>query len=150
MPEIVSASAERVINAPRGTVYDCVADMRLLARFLPPPFYDVRVEQGGVGAGAVVSFKIDFARGTRELQMHVTEPAPGEVLVLTDTNGSGLTTTITVTPHDAHTLVNITSTFTGETGVAGVVERFVAPRRLHRVYAKQLARIDAHARSLTA
>ncbi|MFD7159039.1 hypothetical protein ACFV9C_30890 [Kribbella sp. NPDC059898] len=42
--------------------------------------------------------------------------------------------------------MNITSSFHGETGVAGFVERIVAPRRLHRVYFKELGRLDAYAR----
>ena len=41
--------------------------------------------------------------------------------------------------------MNITSRFDGETGAAGFVERIVAPRRLHRIYAKELARLDAYA-----
>jgi hypothetical protein len=74
------------------------------------------------------------------------EPEPGRTLVQTDTGSSGLITTFTVTPQDERALVNITSSFDGESGVAGFVERIIAPRRLHRVYVKELARIDAYAR----
>ena len=42
--------------------------------------------------------------------------------------------------------MNITSSFDGETGVAGFVEGIIAPRRLHHIYAKELDRIDAYAR----
>ena len=142
----VTASAERTINAPADKIYRYLADMQLHTRFLPAPFYDYKVEQGGVGAGSVVSFKIKFAGGVRELRMDVTEPQPGRTLVHTDSAGSGLVTTFTVTPQDDHALVNITSSFDGETGVAGFVEGIIAPRRLHHIYAKELDRIDAYAR----
>ena len=142
----VTASAERTIDAPADKIYRYLADMQLHTRFLPAPFYDYKVEQGGVGAGSVVSFKIKFAGGVRELRMDVTEPQPGRTLVHTDSAGSGLVTTFTVTPQDDHALVNITSSFDGETGVAGFVEGIIAPRRLHHIYAKELDRIDAYAR----
>ncbi|MEU1513266.1 SRPBCC family protein [Streptomyces sp. NPDC005811] len=146
MAHVVSASAERTIDAPADEVYRYLTDMQLHSRFLPPPFYDFHVEEGGVGAGSVIRFKIDFAGGVRELRMKVTEPEPGRTLVQTDTNSSGLVTTFTVTPQGAQTLVNITSGFDGESGVAGFVERIIAPRRLHRIYGKELARLDAYAR----
>ena len=146
MAHIVAASAERTIGAPAHQVYQYLADMQLHSRFLPPPFYDFQVEERGAGTGSVVRFKINFAGGIRELRMQVTEPEPGRALVQTDTNGSGLVTTFTVTPQGGQALVNITSSFDGETGVAGFVERIIAPRRLHRVYAEELTRLDAYAR----
>jgi hypothetical protein len=146
MSHIVVASAERTVDALADEIYRHLADLHLQARFLPPPFYDFQVDEGGVGTGSVLRFKIDFAGGVRELRMRVTKPEPGRTLVQTDTNGSGLVRTFTVTPRGEQALVNITSRFDGETGVAGFVERIIAPRRLHRVYAKELARLDAYAR----
>jgi uncharacterized protein YndB with AHSA1/START domain len=146
MAHIVAASAERTIDAPANQVYKYLADTHLHSRFLPPPFYDFQVEKGGTGTGSVIRFKINFAGGIRELRMQVTEPEPGRTLVQADTNGSGLVTTFTVTPQGGQALVNIASHFDGETGVAGFVERIIAPRRLHRVYAEELARLDAYAR----
>jgi uncharacterized protein YndB with AHSA1/START domain len=146
MAQVVVASAERTIDAPADKVYRYLADMQLHSRFLPPPFYDIQVEEGGTGAGSVVRFKINFAGGVRELRMQITEPEPGRTLVQTDTGSSGLVTTFTVTPQGGQALVNITSSFHNETGVAGFVERIIAPRRLHRVYVTELARLDAYAR----
>jgi uncharacterized protein YndB with AHSA1/START domain len=142
----VAASAERTIDAPVVHVYQYLADMHVHARLLPRPFYDFQVEEGGVGAGSVVGFKINFAGGVRQLRMQVSEPEPGRTVVQTDTSGSGLVITFTVTPQREQALVNITSSFNGETGVAGFVERIIAPRRLHRVYTEELARLNAHAR----
>ena len=127
-------------------VYQYLADMHVHARLLPRPFYDFQVEEGGVGAGSVVGFKISFAGGVRQLRMQVSEPEPGRTVVQTDTSGSGLVITFHRDPatragageHHLH--------FNGETGVAGFVERIIAPRRLHRVYTEELARLNAHAR----
>lgn len=146
MAHVVVGSAARTIDAPAGEVYRYLADMHLHARFLPTPFYDCQVVEGGTGTGSVVQYKIDFAGGVRVIRMRVTEPEPGRTLVQTDTGGSGLVTTFTVTPQGAQALVNVTASFDGESGVAGFVERIVAPRRLHRIYAKELAGFDAYAR----
>ena len=146
MAHTVVASAERTIEAPADEVYRHLTDMHLHSRLLPPPFYDFQVEDGGTGTGSAVRYKINFAGGVRELRMQVTEPEPGRTLVHADTGGSGLVTTFTVTPQGQQALVNIASRFDGETGVAGVVERIIAPRRLHRVYAEELTRLDAYAR----
>ncbi|MDT0433308.1 MULTISPECIES: SRPBCC family protein [Streptomyces] len=141
MTHVVAASAERTIDAPADQVYRYLADTQLHSRFLPPPFYDFHVEETGA-----FRYKIDFAGGVRELRMQVTEPEPGRTLVHADKGGSGLVTTFTVTPRGGQALVDIASRFDGESGVAGFVERIVAPRRLHRVYGKELARLDAYAR----
>jgi uncharacterized protein YndB with AHSA1/START domain len=146
MAKYVVASAERTIDAPADDVYRYLADMHLHARFLPPPFYDFQLEEGGIGAGSVVSFKIKSAGGVRKLRMEITEPEPGRILVQADTGSSGLVRTFTVTPHGEQALVNITSRFDGETGIAGFVEGLVAPLRLHRVYVEELTRLNAYAR----
>ncbi|MCP3379978.1 SRPBCC family protein [Bradyrhizobium sp. CCGUVB4N] len=146
MAKYVVASAERTIDAPADDVYRYLADMHLHARFLPPPFYDFQLEEGGIGAGSVVSFKIKSAGGVRKLRMEIAEPEPGRILVQADTGSSGLVRTFTVTPHGEQALVNITSRFDGETGIAGLVEGLVAPLRLHRVYVEELTRLNAYAR----
>ncbi|MNP04560.1 Polyketide cyclase / dehydrase and lipid transport [compost metagenome] len=145
MEKHVVASAELTIDAPADEVYRYLTNMYLQARFLPPPFYDFQVEEGGMGAGSVVSFKIKFAGGVQELRMKVTEPEPGRTLVQTDTGSRGLVRTFTVTPHGEQSLVNITSRFDGETGIAGIVEGLVAPRRLHRIYIEELTRLNTYA-----
>jgi len=51
--------AERAMGAPAEVVYRCIADFeRHHPRFLPPAFSRFRVEQGGVGAGTVHSFRL--------------------------------------------------------------------------------------------
>ena len=145
MAKHVVASTKRIVDAPAEVVYRYLADMHLQAQFLPPPFYDFKVLEGGKGAGSVISFKIKSAGGVQELRMELSEPEPGRTLVETNIGGRGLVRTFTVTARGKQALVNISSTFEGETGGAGFVEGIIAPRRLHRIYIEELTRLNDYA-----
>ncbi len=109
-------SAERTIAAPSETVYRCIADYRQHhPRILPPAFSEVRVEEGGVGAGTVVSFRITTAGRSRAYRMRVAEPEPGRVLTETDT-ASSLVTTFMVTPEGTGSRVRIETAWQGAGG----------------------------------
>jgi uncharacterized protein YndB with AHSA1/START domain len=140
----VVASAERGIDAPADEVYGYLADMRQHERFLPPAFSDFRVEEGGVGAGTVTSFKITAGGRTRSYRMLVSEPVPGQTLVEADT-ASSLTTTFSVTPQGAASRVSITTSWDGAGGIGGFFERTFAPRALRRLYLDELDRLSAYA-----
>jgi uncharacterized protein YndB with AHSA1/START domain len=140
----VVASAERGIDAPADEVYSYLADMHQHQRFLPPAFSDFQIEQGGIGAGTVTRFKITAGGRTRSYRMQVSEPVPGQTLVETDT-GSSLITTFNVTPHDSKSLVNITTSWDGASGIGGFFERTFAPRALHRLYLDELDRLNTYA-----
>jgi uncharacterized protein YndB with AHSA1/START domain len=140
----VVASAERGIDAPAAEVYSYLADMHQHQRFLPPAFSDFRIEQGGVGAGTVTTFKITAGGRTRSYRMQVSEPAPGRTLVGTDT-GSSLVTTYSVTPQGDKSLVSITTSWDGASGIGGFFERTFAPRALHSLYLDELDRLNTYA-----
>src|SRR6266568_3370274 len=71
----LSVSAERLIGAPAEHTYRYIADSRTHhPRFLPPAFSDFQVEQGGVGAGTVHSFRLTAGGRTRTYRMRVDEP----------------------------------------------------------------------------
>jgi uncharacterized protein YndB with AHSA1/START domain len=141
----VEASAERTIDAPAGQVYGYLADMHQHPRFLPPAFSDFQVEEGGVGAGSVTRFAVTAGGRTRSYRMRVTEPAPGRVLVESDTNSS-LVTTFNVEPRDGRSLVRISTSWDGAGGIGGFFERTFAPRAMHRIYLDELERLNAYAR----
>ena len=144
MPEI-RAMAERRIGAPPDLVYRYIADFREHHhRFLPPAFSDFRVEQGGVGAGTVTTFRITAGGRSRAYRMQVDEPVPGRVLTESDVNSS-LVTTFTVTPDGDHSRVRIETTWQGAGGIGGFFERLFAPRVLRKVYADELDRLDRYA-----
>jgi uncharacterized protein YndB with AHSA1/START domain len=72
--------AERAVGAPADLVYRCIADFdRHHPRFLPPAFSDFRVEEGGVGADTVHSFRMTVGGRARVFRMRVDEPDPGQV-----------------------------------------------------------------------
>jgi hypothetical protein len=71
--------AERAVGAPAEHAYRCIADFdRHHPRFLPPAFSQFRVEEGGVGAGTVHSFRMTAGGRTRSFRMRVEEPEPGD------------------------------------------------------------------------
>jgi uncharacterized protein YndB with AHSA1/START domain len=142
----VRVSAERSIPAPPARVYELIADYREHHhRFLPPAFSDYRVEQGGVGAGTVVAFRLSAGGRVREFRQRVDEPEPGRVL--TESNlGSSSVTRFTVTPEGEGSRVELLTTWDGARGVRGFFERTFAPRALRRLYADELERLDRYAR----
>jgi uncharacterized protein YndB with AHSA1/START domain len=141
----VEASAERTIDAPAGQVYGYLADMHQHQRFLPPAFSDFQVEEGGVGAGTVTRFAVTAGGRTRTYRMRVSEPEPGRTLVESDANSS-LVTTFNVEPQGGKSLVRISTSWDGASGVGGFFERTFAPRAMRRIYLDELDRLNAYAR----
>lgn len=141
----VSVSAERRISAPADRVYRILADYRKHhPRILPPAFSDFTVEEGGVGAGTVIRFKVAAGGRTQTFHQRAEEPEPGRVLRERDIDGTRVTT-FTVTPDGEGCVLNIETTWPA-VGVRGVVERLLAPRMLRPIYEDELDRIAAYAR----
>ena len=140
----IHVTAEQVIRAPAERVYHYLANYRdHHPRFLPPAFSDFQVEQGGVGAGTVIRFRVTLGGSTKSYQQQVTEPVPGRVLVESDIEGS-TATTFTITPEGDHCRLRIDTTWQAG-GIRGFVERLIAPRMLRSLYADELARLDRYA-----
>src|SRR5262245_34053686 len=92
-------TAEGVVDAPPGAAYAVIADYRdghphILPR---PPFVSLEVEEGGVGAGTVIRFRMRMLAKTRTMRAAITEPEPGRVLVESDLDGDVIST-FTVDP----------------------------------------------------
>lgn len=141
----VAASAERTIDAPAEQVYGYLADMRQHPHFLPPAFSDFQVEEGGVGEGTVTSFAVTAGGRTRTYRMRVAEPEPGRRLVESDANSS-LVTTFHVEPQGGKSLVRISTSWDGASGIGGFFERTFAPKAMRRIYLDELDRLNAYAR----
>jgi ribosome-associated toxin RatA of RatAB toxin-antitoxin module len=74
----LQVTAERAVGAPATQVYRLIADFdRHHPRFLPRAFSQFRVEEGGVGAGTVHSFRMTAGGRARDFRMRVQEPEPG-------------------------------------------------------------------------
>jgi uncharacterized protein YndB with AHSA1/START domain len=134
----IKVDAERLIPASPGTVYGYLADMREHERFLPPAFSNFAIEQGGVGAGSVVTFTVTAGGRSRPYKMTVSEPMSG-TLVETDASSS-LVTTFTVTAHGEQAMVKIATTWQGAGGIGGFFERRFAPKAMEKLYADELDR----------
>ena len=142
----VRAMAEGAVGAPAEKVYSYIADFRQHhARFLPPAFSDFQVEQGGVGAGTVITFKLTAGGRTRSYRSQVAEPVPGRVLTESDMLSSAVTT-FTVTPEGQASRVRIETQWQGAGGIGGFFEGLFAPRVLNRLYQDELERLDRYAR----
>jgi hypothetical protein len=144
----IYASAERQIAAPAERVYRILADYQHHQRVLPDAFSDFKIEQGGVGAGTVVSFKVTAGGVTQFHRDTVAEPEPGRVL--TESNDKGKLTTFTVTPLGGpgsdQSLVKIETRYP-TSGLRGLIERLLAPRMLRGMFLEELERLERYAQT---
>ena len=138
----VRATADRTIAAAPDRVYAVIADYRDgRPKLLPESFVDYRVEQGGHGAGTVVTYTLHAAKRQRPYRLAVTEPEPGRRLHEADTTSS-FTQDWTVEPADGGSRVSIACAWEGAGGIGGFFERTFAPKGVKRIYAQLLDRLD--------
>jgi hypothetical protein len=134
------------IPAPIERVYGIVADYRDgHPRIVPrPPFGDLEVEQGGVGAGTVVRFTIRVMGLRRSMRIEISEPEPGRVLVETETT-AGAETTFTFEPIDdgRGTRVTISTRMRARAGWLGRLERALVARYLRPICVRELKNLAA-------
>ena len=119
---VVSATAR--LNAPPRLVYDTIANYHTgHPRIVPKQFSNMRVEQGGIGAGTVITFQVTVLGRTTDFRAQITEPEPGRVLVETNTMGSDSVTTFVVEPgaHANEAVVTIRTEMTRRPGLAGTI-----------------------------
>ncbi len=144
------AHAEQLVDAAPAAVYAVLADYTTHhPRIMPaPPFSDLEVESGGVGAGTVFHITARMAGRRQRLHMRVAEPDPGQVL--TETNlDTGAVTVFTVAPGngEAVTRVRMSSQWETANGLRGLVDRLVTSPLMGRIFAKQLRQLDRYMRS---
>src|SRR6478672_6893033 len=118
----IQVEAERVIDAPADDVYALLSDYRQGHPSVLPPesFIGYKVEEGGRGAGTVVSFRIRAGGRERPYRMRVSEPTPGSMLVERDQTSS-LETTFSLAPLSGgrRTRLRIRTEWQGGRGVGG-------------------------------
>jgi hypothetical protein len=139
---LLHASAERTIPAPADAVYALLADYRNgHPRILPPAFSDLTVLRGGVGAGTEIRFALRLAGRKQEVEANVDEPEPGRVLSETYPHKSAVTR-FTVDPAGDQCRVRIETSWQPDRGLAGVMERLIAPRLFRKLYVEELDLIE--------
>jgi hypothetical protein len=134
----IRAAESLDIPAPSQVVYDIIADYREgHPRILPPEYFGrLEVDVGGRGAGTKIRFEMKAFGRTTLATASVTEPVPGHELHETLETGI-LTTFLVESQAGASSRVTITTSYT-KAGLAGWVERFLAPAYLRRVYKAEL------------
>jgi uncharacterized protein YndB with AHSA1/START domain len=141
----ITVEQSAVVDAPPDRVYSILADYREgHPRILPKKYFtNLSVEQGGQGAGTILSVTMKVGGRERNSRMEVSEPEPGRVLVERDTRSSSVTT-FTVTPEAGgqKSTVRIETEWQGAGGVGGFFERMFAPGMLKKVYAEELELLD--------
>jgi hypothetical protein len=148
---LVSVSVEGAIGAPPADVFGYIADMtNHHPNFLPPAFSDFEVVAGGVGAGTVTTFTFTAGGRTRDFRMTAAEPEPGRRLVETDANSTSVTTFVVDPAAGGTSKVAIGTEWQGASGIGGFFERMFAPRMMRSIYADELRRLDAYARTQAA
>ena len=143
------ATAERTIAAPAEDLFSYVADFREHhPHFLPPAFHDFTVEAGGVGLGTVTSSSFSMGGRTQRLRTRVTRVEDARIIE-EEVVDRPMRTTFHFEPatDPGATTVGIETTWQPEGGLGGMLERLFAPRMLSRVYAEELARLEAYAAS---
>jgi uncharacterized protein YndB with AHSA1/START domain len=142
---LIQVQTGRDIAAPQDHVFACVADFKQhRPKWLPPNYSDLVVEEGGVGAGTKVRYRLKVGPRERTYHMQIGEPAPGSVLVENDTQSS-MAITWTVTPRGAGSHVQVQGQWQGAAGVGGFFERMFAPRGLRRLFDDDLTRLATYA-----
>ncbi|MGD9895121.1 MAG: SRPBCC family protein [Dehalococcoidia bacterium] len=142
----ISVKAQGRVAAPADRVYKILADYHQHhPHILPPAFSDLKVEEGGVGAGTVFSIRMKAGGRSRAARMYVAEPQPGRVLTESEPQTS-LLTTFTVVPDGDTSRVQIATTWQSTKGIGGLFERLFAPRLLQRIYVQELENLDRYAR----
>ena len=144
------AHAEQLVDASPAAVYAVLADYTTHhPQIMPvPPFSNLEVETGGVGAGTVFHITVRMLGRRQRLHMRVAEPQPGQVL--TETNlDTGVVTEFTVAPREggSRTLAGMSSEWETKSGLRGLADRLVTPRLMGRMFAKQLRQLDQYMRS---
>jgi hypothetical protein len=142
----INVVQEGAVGAPAELTYRLIADDEHHRHILPDGFSDFEVLEGGVGAGTLHRFKVAAGGKVREYVMRVDEPEPGRVISETDQNSS-LVTTFTVTPAGERACaVKIQTQWNGAGGIGGFFEKTFAPKVMRKMYAEELAKLDAYAR----
>lgn len=143
---IVRVSVERPVNAPASDVYRLIADYRNHhPAILASAFYDLVVEQGGVGEGTEISYSMRVAGRSKRVRAVVTEPDPGRIISETDSERGAITSFVVAREGD-RSRVRIETEFESLSGIRGWFERRFAPAMLRKYFVEELENLDTYAR----
>ena len=143
----IKAKATAILAARPEDVYATIADYQQGHPNIIPQenLYDLKVEQGGYGAGTIIRFKSRVLGVEKSFYQRVSEPEPGRVLVEQDIDSvQNNTTTFTVLPLEQgqKSHVEISTTMNSSPGLQGFFERVLVPIVLPPVYRKEFKLLE--------
>lgn len=138
----VTATAERVIDAPAETVSTALGDYdKVRPTILTEHYSDYRVEPGGR-----VHWKLAATeKRVRDQLVDVETPDAGTI-VERDANSSMVTTWTVTSEGTNRSTVRVVTTWNGASGIGGFFERRFAPKGLRRIHEGVLANLDGAVR----
>lgn len=141
------AEASDIINAPPDRVYAIIADYHEGHPSILPTRYftGLTVNEGGRGEGTLITVYMNVFGAKSVINMVVSEPEPGRILVEED-KSAGVVTTFTLEPigDGERTRLTISTDARASSGLRGLIERVVNPaitRKIYREELQQLGRI---------
>lgn len=144
-------SESREIAARPIAIYDLLIDYHEgHVSILPQPYFkDLRVLEGGIGAGTVFEADMAVFGIQRTLRMHVEEIEPGRRFRETD-SATGTVTDFIIDPIAGGARLTLQTTMVFSDGLAGWVEKLTTPSITRMIYRKELALIAETLESMTA
>ena len=149
MPDTYSVSRAARIEAPAERIYSIIRDYHHgHPSILPKQFSNMRVEEGGVGAGTKIRFDVTVLGKTQHFVAVVTEPEPGRVLVEKNLEPTESVTTFVVEPEHGGRAANVTirTELSSRPGLAGRLERYMTAKVLQSMYLAELNKLDERAK----
>lgn len=141
----VGASA--LIEVSAAKVYGIIADYQNgHPHILPKPYFvSLTVEQGGIGAGTVISFQMKLMGELQTFNATITEPEPGRLLK--ETTDKGAVTTFLVEPREdgQWAFVTISTETDIPDGLMGKFQGWLTTRLLRPIYLAELEQLAAFA-----
>jgi hypothetical protein len=132
------------INASPDLIYAILSDYREgHVAILPKKYFTgITVLEGGQGAGTIIDVRMQVMGVEQELQLEVSEPEPGRVLVERD-QAAGILTTFTVDPMEdgKSSRVTIATQAKASPGLRGWIEKLVNPVIVRRIYKEELQQL---------
>ncbi len=140
----IHVQAEQVVNAAPAEVYAFLKDYTKRPQILTENYLNYKVEEGGNGAGTIVTYRLHAANRERDYRIQVADPGTGKTLQESDA-GSSLVTIWTLAPEadGQKTRVQIASDWEGGKGIGGFFEKTFAPLGLKRIYTEILGKLAA-------
>ena len=145
MPLTYTVTRTEHINAPPDRIYGIIRDYHHgHPGILPKQFSNMRVVEGGVGAGTKIAFDVTVLGQTQHFVAVVTEPDPGRVLVEKNLEPTQSVTTFVVEPDSDGQAARVTiqTELAQRSGMAGRIERYVTAKVMQSMYAAELKKLN--------